>query len=443
MRNARTRWATAVAGVLTLSLAACGGGATGETEQAAAPSTYSGEPVTIEFWGSNQYLKGLADEYNKRGGPITVTFTQQQGNPDLHKALRNAHAAGGGPCVFDTITETVNSLASDGIVADISQYIEPYKAEYTPIAWEAARAGDRAFGLPAANIPNFMLYNAAVFQKAGVQYPTTWEEFIEAGKKLNAQGVKIFNLAGEDYTTYVYLAWQAGARWWQLEGDGWKVDVDSADTKQAADVLQQLIDNDLVEKISYAEFAAMMQQYNAGNIAARQLSTWQTKSMQKNLTTGLGQWEPAPNVKFAGEEPANVSFTRVYSVNTKCANPAAAVEFAHWASTDKTAISLIADPEKGSSWFPAVADPAPYTDISKPVQLIGAHADKWQSVVTDAVKTQKGDWQYGPNSQPAFEHLADLWGKAVDKQIKVADIAPEMQKWIVDDLRQSGITVVE
>jgi hypothetical protein len=37
-------------------------------------------------------------------------------------------------------------------------------------------------------------------------------------------------------------------------------------------------------------------------------------------------------------------------------------------------------------------------------------------VVDDAVATQKGDWVYGPNAQPAFKVLADLWGKAVAKQ---------------------------
>jgi hypothetical protein len=37
--------------------------------------------------------------------------------------------------------------------------------------------------------------------------------------------------------------------------------------------------------------------------------------------------------------------------------------------------------------------------------------------------------------------LADLWGKAVAKQIRVADIAPQMQQWIVEDLRKSGINV--
>lgn len=433
--------AALTAGAILFTAAACS--ADGTTAPTTAAASYDGTPTSIEFWGSNPALKKLADAYNAKGGPIKVTFVEQAGAADLLKKLQNAHAAGTDPCVFDTTTEGLTALASAGIVVDITKQAEQYRSAYAPVAWSAVAVGNTQYGIPASSIPTFMLYNAEVFQKAGVAYPTTWEEFIEAGKKLNGKGIKIYNLAGEDYSTYVYLSWQAGAHWWQFTGDGWKVEVDSPATAKAAAVLQQLIDNDVIEKISYAEYAAMMKDYNDGKIASRQLSTWQTKGMQANLTTGLGQWEPAPNLTFAGEAPANVSFTRAYAATGKCANQAAAVSFMNWMTTDKEAISLIADPKEGASWFPAVADPAPYIDISKPDALLGSHADKWDEVVRGAVATQKGDWTYGPNAIGAFEVLGDRWGKAVDKQIKVADIAPEMQKWIVDDLKKSGITVVE
>ncbi|WP_103338501.1 ABC transporter substrate-binding protein [Amycolatopsis sp. CA-126428] len=439
MRDAKRRWASVIAAALALSSTACGGNT---DEQPVTAGKYDGAPVTIEFWGSKPNLKVLAEEFTKQGTPITVKFVEQAGAVELTKNLRNAFTSGGGPCVFDTATEDLNSLASDGIAADLTGALKPSQTDYSPAAWNAVQSGGKMYGVPASSIPNFMLYNAPAFQRAGLPYPKTWEEFIEAGKKLKSQGVKIYNLAGEDYTTYLYLAWQAGAQWWQLKGDGWKVAVDSAPTAKSAEVLQQLIDNDLVEKISYNEFAAMMQDYNGGKIASRQLSTWQTQSMQNKLTTGLGQWEPAPNPTFAGEAPANVSFTRVYAVNSKCANKDAAAYFAHWISTNPSAVGLAADGSKGVAWFPAVANPKPYIKATQPTALLGRYADAWQSVVENAVTTQKGDWTYGPDAASAFKVLADLWGKAVARQIRVADIAPQLQQWIVSDLKQSGITVV-
>lgn len=448
MRNVKGRWiATVAAAGLALTLTACSGGSTPASPapepSTAAPTGYAGEPASLEFWGSNPALSKLADLFNtdEADTGITVKFTEQAGGVQLIQNLRNAAAAKTAPCVFDAQTEDVTSLASDEILRDITDLVSPYESDYSANAWAAASTGDQVFGVPAASIPAFMIYNARVFAEAGLEYPTTWDEFIEAGKVLNANGVKIYNLAGEDYTTYVYLAWQAGAQWWQLDGDGWKVDIDSKQTAKAAKVLQQMLDNDIVSKISYAEYAAMMQDYNDGKIASRQLSTWQTKGQQANLTTGLGEWEPAPNPTFTGEDEANVSFTRVYGISSDCENPEAAAYFAHWISTNEAAVSLIASPTDGASWFPAVADPTSYIEISKPVALLGEHADKWQPVVEDAVQTQKGDWTYGPDASAAFKALADQWGKAVAGEIKVADIAPFMQTWVEDDLKQAGMTV--
>lgn len=446
MRNAMKRWmkvGVTVTAVAALAACAGGGSAAESPAPAAAPTAYSGDPVTIEFWGGNPILSKLADLFNEEQADtgITVTFTEQAGVVQLEQNLRNAFAAGGGPDVFDTITESLNSLASAGIALDVTEYEAPYKDQFSASAFDAVTTADTTYGVPASSIPAFMLYNAQVFADNGLEYPETWDEFVAAGKVLAQKGIKIYNLAGEDYTTYVYLAWQAGAQWWQLEGDGWTVDVDSAETQKAADVLQQLIDNDSVAKISYAEFAAMMQDYNDAKIASRQLSTWQTKSMQANLTTGLGQWEPFRNPSFSGEDEANVSFTRAYAINSNSENPDAAAYFANWAATDEDATKMIASPVDGASWFPAVADPSSYISISEPTQLIGEYVDRWQPVVQNAVDTQKGDWTYGPNAAASFKELADQWGKAVDGQIKVADIAPHMQDWIEKDLEASGITV--
>ncbi|WP_323958853.1 extracellular solute-binding protein [Arthrobacter sp. JZ12] len=444
MKYAKTRWwAAGLAGTLALSMAGCSAGGGTATPAQEAPTAFEGEPVTIQYWGSKPQLEPVVELFNEQQDTITVEFTEQAGDMELATALRNAHAAGNAPCVFDTQTEQLTSFVSDEIASDVTEVATPYQADYSEHAWNAVTLGEQTFGLPAASIPAFMLFNSRVFEEAGLEYPTTWEEFIEAGKVLNENGSKIYNLAPEDYTTFVYLAWQAGAQWWQLEGDSWKVDVDSEATSRAADTIQQMIDNEIVESISYAEYAAMMQEYNDGAIASRQLSTWQTAGMQNNLTSGLGEWEAAPNPTFEGEDPANVSFTRVYGIETQCEDPEAAAFFANWMATDEEAVALLANQIEGAGWFPAVADPAPFIDETEPTKLLGDHTDSWEPTVQNAVETQKGDWTYGPNTAAAFEVLADQWGKAVAGEIKVADIAPFMQDWIVKDLEQSGISVTE
>ncbi|WP_123736503.1 ABC transporter substrate-binding protein [Rathayibacter sp. PhB186] len=430
---------------LAIALTACSGGSTaGQDEATPLPTEYTGDPVTLEMWGSTPNLKNAVDLFNESQSTITVNFTEQAGAGTLATNLRNAFAAGGGPDIFDTQTEGINSLASDGIALELTDLIGGEESKYSPVAWDAVTTDGRVFAVPASSIPQFSIYNAKVFADAGItEYPETWDDFIADGLVLKERGSKITNLAGEDYTNYVYMAWQAGAQWWHLDGDSWTVDVDSPETAKGADILQQMIDDDIVSKVSFAEYAALMQDFNDGKIASRQLSTWQTKGMQANLTTGLGQWEPAPYPSYSGEDAANVSFTRAFAVNSKTKNADAAAFAANWLATDDASVAKLADPIDGTSWFPAVADPAPYISISEPTQLIGEYAPEWEPTVTDAVQAQKGDWTYGPNASAAFTVLADLWGKALDGQMKVADIAPQLQEWIVDDLTSSGIDVTE
>lgn len=447
MPLATKRLGALAAAIAALSLlAGCsGGGTAASTDDGGIPAlskNYTGDKVSLTLWGGNPKIATAVDAFNKAQSKITVKFVEQPGADTLQKNLRNAVKASNGPDLFDTQTEQLNSFASDGIAADLTTALSNDKSEFSKASWSAVTTGGHTFGVPASQIPTFGLANAKVFKDAGLSYPTTWEQVISDGKKLNERGVKIINLAGEDYTNYVYMSWQAGAQWWKLDGDKWTVNVDSKETAKAADTLQQMIDDDIVSKISYADYNAMMQQYDQGKIAFRTLSTWQTAGMQTNLKSTLGSWEPSAYPSYEGQQPSNQSFTRAWAVNDKSKHKEAAAYTARWLATDDSSVKALASPTTGTGWFPAVADPSPYVGISEPSTLIGDHADKWDSTVNTAVEQQSADnWTYGPDASAAFAELANWWGKALAGQIKVSEIAPHMQKWIVNDMKQQGLTV--
>lgn len=427
-----------------MTLTGCSGdtGDTGADDTATVQvgDQWTGGPVTVDLWHDNAAIQPAVELFNKAHAAegIQITFTE---TTELNTAVRNAFAAGSAPDLFVTQTADLASFIAEGIAADVSRYYQSIAGDYSATVNEAVTIGGRQWAVPAASIPTFMLYNAKVFAANGVKYPATYEEFLEAGRTLRAKNVYIANVAGEDPTPYIYLAWEAGARWYQLDGDAWKVDVDNEQTRRAAEFFDQGLQNDLFSKISYAEYAAMMQQYDKGTIASRQLSTWQTKGMQANLKASLGDWDPEPNLKWNGNAPANAAFTRVFATAAKSDNTDAAVFAAHALSSTADTISALGDPATGLSYFPAVADPQPYVADSLPQQLVGDHGKDWEPVVMQAVEEKAGGWTYGPNWASTFSQLQDLWGKAVAGQIKAVDIAPQLQKWIVDDLKQQGIGV--
>lgn len=448
MPHATKRIGAIAAAVAALSLlAGCSAGGTthASSQSDAVPAlgkSYTGKKVDLTLWGSNTKMQDAIDAFNKSQSKITVKFVEQPGADTLQKNLRNAVKAGNGPDLFDTQTEQLNSFASDGIAADLSTALSKDKSDFSKATWEAVTTAGHTYGVPASQIPTFGLANAKVFSDAGLPYPKTWADVISEGKTLNQRGVKIMNLAGEDYSNYVYMSWQAGAQWWKLDGDKWIVDVDSKATAKAAGTLQQMIDDDIVSKISYADYNAMMQQYDQGKIAFRTLSTWQTAGMQTNLKQTLGDWTPSEYPSFDGQAASNQSFTRAWAVNAKSDHKEAAAYVARWLATNPTAIKALASPSTGTGWFPAVANPSPYVSISEPTSLIGEHSSKWSSTVDQALKQQStNDWTYGPDATAAFTELGNEWGKALAGQIKVSAIAPHMQSWIVNDMKKQGLTV--
>lgn len=440
MRHATTRRAAALVALIALT-AGCGAANGPSSERT--PTPYDGEPATIELWSSTPALENAARLWNAKGGPVTIDFVQQAGPDSLNRNLRNAVEAGSGPCVVDSQQPYLPTLAIDGMLMNITDVAAAWKDDYDPAAWSAVQTGNRTYGVPYMTDPTFMLYNEKIFADAGLALPRTWAEYIAAGRVLNQRGIKIVNFAGEDPSAFVAIVVQQGARWWRMTDEGWIVDIDNEETRRAAEIVQQMIDGDMNTTISYSEFAAMMQQYDDGRIASRQLSTWQTRSMQSQLTEqGLGRWTAAPNLLLPGVPETNTALPRTLAVTSTCDEGGAAADFVHWATTDPEVLGVLADPKTGQSWLPAVAESAPYIQATTPRELLGDNAGTWAPVVANAIDTAASDWSYGPNQQAATSKLGDLWGKVLAKQMKAVDIAPQLQQAVVDDLRRSGYTVI-
>ncbi|MBB6351422.1 multiple sugar transport system substrate-binding protein [Nonomuraea muscovyensis] len=437
-----SRWLAAAA-ILTLA-AACGGGG-GQATAPPAGQQQSG-PVTLEYWTDKLGAKGAVAAFNAAHQDVRLKFVEVPG-VDLVKNLRNAHKAGDAatmPCLAQTDNRNGGQLLAEGVIKDLTKDVSAASAKFSPGAVEALTLAGVTYGVPDKRDPLFSMFHKPTFDKRGLTYPTTWEELIELGRKhLKKDGVAVFNLAGEDPSTLMGLSWQGGARWYTIQGDAWKINFTDDASKWAAGVMQQLLDDELVQKISYAEYAAMMQEYDQGKIAMRQVSTWQLAGHQKNMKNSLGDWEAGPNLIVKGRtSPVSAADTAALVVPSLCAHPEQAVAAALWLATESAPIKAMADPVSGNGWYPAVADAAPYIDATVPKQLWGEHAAAGAKVIAESGEFAS-DWVYGPNSTAMYEELADKWGKAMNGEMKVEAVLEHMQKWTVDDLRQKGVKVVE
>ncbi|MFF4572975.1 ABC transporter substrate-binding protein [Streptomyces sp. NPDC001410] len=428
-----------VAGLaLTGLLSACGGSGSGDSASADGP-------VTLPFWGWANGQDAVVEAFNAAHKDVKLKYTKVTDQLTMQKQLTNAVKAGNAPCLVQNTAEYVTSWVSQGALADITPYVGTARDKFNSGSWAAAQVQGKLYGVPTSSAPNFTIYRTDLFTKYGIEPPTTWDEFIAAGKVLKKHGVKITNYAGEDPSTLEVLAMQAGAHWYGIEGNSWKVDFQDPGTLKAAKVIQEIIDNDLDSKLSFADYAAVQRNYDNGGTATRQISTWQMAGMVQNFTKSFGKWALAPWPTYIGEAaktPAGTNLTGSVTLVTKqCTHQKQAAEAALWMSTDAGAVKTMASPTTGNGVMPALKDSAAYVDEAISAKLLGANYEPAKKIVTDSLNTVTTDWTFGPDWTAMFTELQSGWAKVVSKQQKVTDLLAHMQQWTVADLKSRGISV--
>ncbi|WP_217140126.1 ABC transporter substrate-binding protein [Streptomyces sp. AC627_RSS907] len=440
--TSRRRFASAaVAGVaLTGLLSACGGSDSGDDGASGASG-----PVTLPFWGWANGQEAVVKAFNASHKDVRLEYTKVTDQLTMQKQLTNAVKADNAPCLVQNTAEYVTSWVSQGALADITKYVEAHKGEFNPGSWAGAQVQGRLYGVPTSSAPQFTAYRTDVFAEYGIKPPATWDDFIAAGKELKKHGIEITNFAGEDPSTLEVLAMQAGAHWYAIDGESWKVDFQDEGSLKAAGVIQEIIDNDLNSKLSFADYAAVQRTYDNGGTVTRQISTWQMAGMVQNFTKSFGDWALAPWPAYRGEAPktpAGTNLTGGVTLVTKdCAHQEQAAEAALWMSTDAEAVRTMASPETGNGVMPALADGDAYVGDSISQKLLGPNHESAKKVVSDSLSTVTTDWTFGPNWTAMFTELQAGWAKVVNKEQKVTDLLAHMQKWTVDDLKSRGISV--
>ncbi|WP_405345967.1 ABC transporter substrate-binding protein, partial [Ruminococcus sp.] len=172
-------------------MAACGGSNSG-SNSGSGDSGAKASSITVNIWDSNQQkgIQEIADKWTETSG---VKVNVEVVDWDNYWTLLEAGASGGTmPDVFwmhsntaqmymenDILLDLTDYIAKDSSV-DMSKYYEGVKNLYT-------RSDGKIFAMPKDHDTIALLYNKAIFDKYGVDYPTdnwTWEDMYEAAKKI-------------------------------------------------------------------------------------------------------------------------------------------------------------------------------------------------------------------------------------------------------------------
>lgn len=171
-------------------------------------STAAGGKVTLTFawWGNDdraQRTNAAVALFEKRHPNITVR-TSFAGYPAYVQKLATQAAGGDLPDVAQLDYRQISQYAGSGTLLDLGPYVRNGTLRTADFEKTLTRTGvydGKQYALPMGKGTTGIVYDAAVFKKAGVATPEpgwTWDDWAEAGRKITALGMKGPN--GHAYT---------------------------------------------------------------------------------------------------------------------------------------------------------------------------------------------------------------------------------------------------
>lgn len=176
-------------------------------------------PIKIDFWhgyteADGKVLNSLVEEFNASQEEIEITASTKPWATLLDTALP-ALSSKTGPELVALPAENVPVWASKGALHDLDDWYSAADSGAGVLNEGAVATGvveGKHYAAPLSFTPLTMFYNTAMFEKAGVEVPTTWDEWVAAAEKLtideNGDGTpEQYGLALQDHGTVGNGVW--------------------------------------------------------------------------------------------------------------------------------------------------------------------------------------------------------------------------------------------
>lgn len=178
--------------VMLLALVACAKTEPATSAEPEGSTGATGEKVelTMGSWRTDDVaqMEALLAKYTELNPNVTIKF-QPTNPPDYNATLRLQLDGGTGPdLMYARSYATGTELFEAGYFADctdIPGLMDNFSAENLA-PWQTADG--KMFAVPFAAVSHGVYYNKDIFKAAGVEIPTTWEEFITVCKTLKEKG---------------------------------------------------------------------------------------------------------------------------------------------------------------------------------------------------------------------------------------------------------------
>jgi len=239
MRVRRLAVGLAAIGLLA---AACGDdGSDNNDFESGGNEEISAEGETLTVWimeGTNPDAEPFFDEVStafeeETGAELDVQFVPWA---DAHDKFVKSIAGETTPDVAEVGTTWTPEFADAGALLDLSGQVEDagLDGELVEGLVDAGTVDSSLYGMPWYAGVRSIVYRTDVFEKAGVEPPTTWDELVDVGEKLKASDPEMiaFPVPGDSEYGLDPFIWGAGGEIAVEEDGQWTSTIDSAEAQE-------------------------------------------------------------------------------------------------------------------------------------------------------------------------------------------------------------------
>jgi multiple sugar transport system substrate-binding protein len=427
-------------------LAACSGASGGRSATdivaASEASEYVGaapEDADLVMWAWVPGIDEAVNLWNEENPDTQITLSQQAQGDDLVTKVLTAAQAGNPPDLIQVEYQALPTLVTNDVLADISDATTDLAEQYAEGPWSLVTLDtDAVYAVPQDIAPMMLYYRQDIFEELELEVPTTWDQFAQVAQQVRDEAPDRYltTFSSEDPGWFVGLSQQAGASWWGIEGDAWSVTIDDEATRQVAQYWGDLVAADIVDDqpMYTPEWNTAL---NEGTLIAWPSAVWAPGVLAGIAAETEGLWSAAPLPQWGDEERTGYWGGSSTGIAEASDNKEAAVEFATWLNTDPDALQILIE---SGGIYPAQTQAQ--TDLlSEPPAFI-ANDEDYFDVARQVAETAAG-FTFGPNVNTTYSVYRDAFGSAISGDGDFAQAVTQMQRDTVQDMRDSGFSLVE
>ena len=233
-----------------LALAACGDDTTsddpGAEDSAAAP-----EPADIRVWlngtDTPQEMRDwLKTEFEKANPGSTLTIEEQEWEGLVERLTTSLGSEEETPDVVEVGNTQAPTFTTAGAFTDLTDVLPELGGDDLLQGFvEAGSVDGKTYAVPYYAGSKYVFYRKDLFAKAGLEVPTTMDEFVDAAIALKADNADVPNFSGfwfpgQDWRNGVAFVWDAGGDLAVQDGDEWTGALSSAESVEGLRTAQRL-----------------------------------------------------------------------------------------------------------------------------------------------------------------------------------------------------------